>query len=526
MANGRPGTARYVVGFAFIMLFVVPFYDFQDLITPGLSNFTAAFSLFFMVALVTYLVHGMLRLYGNSTRRSSTIFFLILLLESFPPWEYGVVSASSPAEQAVIDFISILFFSAILYAFTKRDHGMKYGGLFLFISLQLFLMEVLMSAFPSAIPNGQFDPTQFSLVLLFLGFFFLIFAWVVSWRQLKAIRRIGSGSNQKYGNNSSYSGSGGTYENTDIPPPPSAEESDMQGAGPEPVPPGQPTSGFQAQTTVSPQPTPAATPHVQYEKGSNTAAVIGYTGGGKTTLITLFVYAAGFINEIPGYSFTLESVSPVLRDSIKSMLSGEWPEGTYVGELRTETNITISRKSGLRTKKVDLRLNDASGETWTKLAEEGETPQALRNLLASLPQVAYLPWTSQYIVTIDSENYQDWATEQFYYLNIFKSLYYLNGKKKVRKPVLLVFTKFDRLPEVAKNTPLPTLLKRDLSHIYQYLNQHFTMDDVRLYRIGIEVTADNKPQVNLVNGRKSLTIVGSSGPYGQIPDIVKSMLEV
>ncbi len=522
MADQSPGTTRFAAGFAILLAFAIPFYDIEDFLTIGFGNIAVDLGLTFMIVYLTYLVHGLLRLSGNSTGKSSFGFFVLLWLVSFPLPYYSLVPYTSTTEAFAYDFVIMVFFLLILYAFTRANHGAKYVLLFFIINIQILLYLLATVSFNrTANLVNQEGPSSTSGAIIFLGLFFFLIAYIISRRQLRAIRRIGSGG-VHYGTGSAFANQASAQQGEFISPPsadgPEEEEEEPEFSPPKPGP-------AVNQATTSNLAAPASYgSEVQYDKNSNTVAVIGYTGGGKTTLITLFVYAAGFINEIPGYSFTPESVSPVLRDSMKSMLSGEWPAGTLVGELRTQTSMTLSRKAGFRTKKVDLRLNDASGETWTKLAEEGETPEALKTLLGSLPQVRYLAWTSQYIVTIDCETYENWVTEQFYYLNIFKSLYFLNGKKKVKKPVGLVFTKFDRLPEEAQNTSLQTLLKRDLSHLYQYLNSHFTLSNIRLFSIGVAVTDDNKPIVNLVNGRKSLSIIGG-GPFGQLPEIVKWLLE-
>ncbi len=316
-----------------------------------------------------------------------------------------------------------------------------------------------------------------------------------------------------YSNSNNKSGSAQVI----MPPPPPASPS-----------PEQPPESVVQQ--VSPQHSPSAVgSQVEYEKGTSSYAIVGYTGGGKTTFITLFVYAAGFIDEISQFSFTLESVSEVLRNAIKSLLSGEWPSGTLETELRTQTSITLSKKSGLRTKKVNLRINDAAGETWRRLAEEGETPQALRNLISTMPQVSYLAWTSGYIIMVDCDRYSEWITEQFNYLNILKAIYYLNGKKKVSKPVAIIFTKFDAMPDNMQNTPLDTILKTDLPHMYQYLHTHFSMKNFQIFKVGLRVRKPSDsdkpvPSVILIDGRKSLDIIGG-GRYGQFPDIIRWMLK-
>lgn len=522
-----PGSSIYTIAFAVLLVMALPFYDLEEYVVFGLGNIVTDIGVTFMVIYLAYIVHGLLRVAGNSTERSSSVFFIFLLIASFLFPSYSVSGVAPPDVAFILSLIFTTGFALVIYSYTKKENGKTYLGIFLLIALQLTLLLSMTDNFRVPYNSDFFGGSDTGvLALTFVGIFFLLFAWLISRWQLGTIRRARtrsgiSSSSQRYTNNASPQGQpvGAAY---------SGGHSESVYQNPPNV---NPNGGNNQQQVYSGQGKPnvnagpSSTPRVQYDKNSNTVAVVGYSGGGKTTLITLFVYASAYINEIPGYSFTLESVSPVLRDSIKGMLSGEWPSGTMVGELRTETNMTLSRKSGIRTKKVDLRLNDASGETWARLAEEGETPQALNRLISTLPQVAYLKWTSQYIVTIDCENYSDWITLQFDYLNIFKSLYYLNGKKKVKKPVAVVFTKYDRLPDEAKSTSLETLLKRDLSHIYQYLIQHFSISSVRTFRIGIEVTEENKPRINLVNGIKSLTIKGGAGPYGQLPDLVRWMLE-
>lgn len=261
------------------------------------------------------------------------------------------------------------------------------------------------------------------------------------------------------------------------------------------------------------------------EGEGGTIAMVGFSGGGKTTFISLFVYSCQFVKGIPGFNYSIESSSNLVKEGLINLFNGEWPSGTLKTEMRTETRILLSKKQSFRTKRVTLRVNDISGEIWKDIANSEDPSATLANMLRQNNRLSYLASAEGYLITIECSTYESWDTEQLKYLDLLKAIVLLNGTRKVRKHMALVLTKFDMLPPDRRNAPVESILADDLHSINSYLVEHFDYSKVKIFKTGVTVDSNGKPQVFMLNGKKRIEILGG-GEIGEFQNIFNWMLEL
>lgn len=253
--------------------------------------------------------------------------------------------------------------------------------------------------------------------------------------------------------------------------------------------------------------------------------LVGYVGGGKTTFTALFVYACQFIKGIPNFRYVIESSSPLLRQGLQDLLSGEWPSLTLRSEFRTQTRIVLSRKNGFKNRKVNLTINDVSGEIWREIAEQSENPgPKLAQLIRENPSVRSLIKAEKYLVTINCSDFDHWTSEQLYILDLFRSIRAINGGRKMKKGIGVVFTKLDLLPAGLQDRDPEILMRDHLPFVYSYIDAHFDSRIFNYFKVGLRVDEMNKPDVKIEEGKKKLTILGG-GKIGSFPEIVRWMLD-
>ena len=269
---------------------------------------------------------------------------------------------------------------------------------------------------------------------------------------------------------------------------------------------------------------PAPTRYQPPSAFGDDVTLVGYVGGGKTTFTALFVYACQFIKGIPNFRFVLEESSPVVRSGLGQLLSGEWPSLTLRSEFRTRTRIVLSRKKGLSTRKVNLTINDVSGEIWREVAEHAENPgPRLSQLVRENPSVISLQRAAKYMITVDCSDFGKWDSEQLYILDLFRAIRAINGGKKIRKPAAVIFTKLDLLPPQVQDKDPEALMREHLPYVYSYLEEHYDSRTFNFFKVGVRVNEFNKPDVTLQDGKKKLTVIGG-GSMGSFPEIVRWML--
>lgn len=252
--------------------------------------------------------------------------------------------------------------------------------------------------------------------------------------------------------------------------------------------------------------------------------LVGYVGGGKTTFTALFVYACQFIRGIPNFRFVLEESSPLVRSALGQLLSGDWPSLTLRSEYRTQTRIVLSRKKNISTRKVNLTMNDVSGEIWREIAEQADNPShRLAQLVRENPSVISLQRASKYLITINCADFAKWDSEQLSVLDLFRAIRAINGGKKVRKPAAVIFTKLDLLPQTVREKPAEMILREHLPYVYSYLEEHYDVRTTNFFKVGLRINDFEKPEVSVVGGKKRLTIIGG-GNIGAFPEIVRWML--
>lgn len=261
------------------------------------------------------------------------------------------------------------------------------------------------------------------------------------------------------------------------------------------------------------------------ESKGDTIAMVGFSGGGKTTFLCLFVYSCRYVKGIPGFNYSIEKSSNLVKDGLESILKGEWPSGTLKTEMRTETEILLRRKQSFGNKKVTLKVNDISGEIWKDIANSEDPSVALGNLLRQNPKLEYLPNAEGYLITIECSTYATWDTEQLKYLDLLKAIVMINNTKRVKKHLGIVLTKFDTLPVERMEAPVESILSDDLHSIDSYIKEHFDYSKVKVFKTGMIVDQNGRPQVFEASGKRVLQILGG-GEIGEFQNIFNWMLQL
>lgn len=289
----------------------------------------------------------------------------------------------------------------------------------------------------------------------------------------------------------------------------------------------QESAGVQQPAAQGAQIQQPATPQRAYQQTGNfgdDVTLVGYVGGGKTTFTALFVYACQFIRGIPNFRFVMEESSTVVRTGLEQLLSGEWPSLTLRSESRTRTKIALSRKKGLSSRRVNLTINDVSGEIWREVAEHSENPgPRLSQLIRENPSVISLQRAAKYLVTVNCSDFDKWDSEQLYILDLFRAIRAINGGRKVRKPTAVILTKIDLLPQSVQEKSPEEIMRTHLPFVYSYLEEHYDSRSFNFFKVGLKVNEFSKPDVTVESGKKKLTIIGG-GSMGAFPEIVRWML--
>ncbi len=249
----------------------------------------------------------------------------------------------------------------------------------------------------------------------------------------------------------------------------------------------------------------------------------GFVGSGKSTFVSLFLYAGQYVKTVPGFKFLVEEASELVRNDLKTLLSGNWPSGTSASETRTGSSLVLSRNGKLVKKQVSMTINDSSGEIWRDVAKSSERAgEVLEAMIRANPSLVTLQTASGYMIAVDCDKFDLWDSEQFSILSLLKSIRILNGGKKVKKPVSILLMKFNLLSEEIQQMHPYDILKHHLNYVHSYIEEYFSGNFI-VFRSGIKLDRQGKPQVTVENGKKRLTMIGT-GPMGDFPDIFKWIL--
>lgn len=253
--------------------------------------------------------------------------------------------------------------------------------------------------------------------------------------------------------------------------------------------------------------------------------LVGFAGDGKTTFTAMFLHASSYIDSIPGFDLLVEDASPVVRDGMQRLLDGEWPSLTLRSEYRTQTSLTLIKESRVRGRRVNLTINDLSGEFWREVASDSADSIAkVKRLAGENPSALSMIKAGKYIVTINCEDFRKWDTGQFDFMDLFRAIRNISGEKVVKKPTAIVFTKLDYLDEEVQEMPGERILQDFMPFLYSYIKEHFNRGTFGFFKVGVRMNDLGKPQVYSEDNKRRLAILGG-GSIGEFPDIVRWMLD-
>ncbi len=456
----------------------------------------------------------------------------------------STIHLSNPGNYQEITAILILIFTLIILGASYRKYKYRYSAFFFFStilfsqitypfnSFGIFAINMLSKVSPIYFLNmSNLFSLSFFNSMLIVSIFIFIFTmfFYVKIRQInliyapikpkakkdKASKKTFSKDNQNFSNVQNNSASSPPPP---PPPPPPTPQNFASSATPD---------MNQQQTVAAPSysSSPNTYSRSRGESKGDTIAMVGFSGGGKTTFLCLFVYSCRYVKGIPGFNYSIEKSSNLVKDGLESILKGEWPSGTLKTEMRTETEILLRRKQSFGNKKVTLKVNDISGEIWKDIANSEDPSVALGNLLRQNPKLEYLPNAEGYLITIECSTYATWDTEQLKYLDLLKAIVMINNTKRVKKHLGIVLTKFDTLPVERMEAPVESILSDDLHSIDSYIKEHFDYSKVKVFKTGMIVDQNGRPQVFEASGKRVLQILGG-GEIGEFQNIFNWMLQI
>jgi hypothetical protein len=88
-----------------------------------------------------------------------------------------------------------------------------------------------------------------------------------------------------------------------------------------------------------------------------------------------------------------------------------------------------------------------------------------------------------------------------------------------------VLTKFDTLPVERMEAPVESILSDDLHSIDSYIKEHFDYSKVKVFKTGMIVDQNGRPQVFEASGKRVLQILGG-GEIGEFQNIFNWMLQI
>ncbi len=248
-----------------------------------------------------------------------------------------------------------------------------------------------------------------------------------------------------------------------------------------------------------------------------TLGLLGFPSSGKTVFAVALEHFVNDINTDKSMRIVVEEGEQYLK-KIKEILlySSEDPERLADLPTPPQTINSIKMKIIFHGESFFIRLFDMSGEIFNNIINFDEKTAKLYILTAFRSEdkkegpLSYLLSCKAYALTIDCKDRDKWSIKQYEYNALLNRLLYALGeKKKLAKPVLLIFTKADLLPKDKQPLTYEELLE-EMPEFKNFLKEHFE----KIGGVVVEVEHINtrskdepaRPRVRLINDRPQLIL--------------------
>ena len=208
--------------------------------------------------------------------------------------------------------------------------------------------------------------------------------------------------------------------------------------------------------------------------GKSVVAFIGERLSGKTVVVAILKHALvnHFVSDSSEWDAWVTSGSSRINDILMKLTNETYPSSTLPGDAKPIT-LEIFSKAGTG-KPIEITLQDMAGESRDKFlrTEYTNEDQRLTDIFTAgtikgkpYGVLAHLAFAKIYLIIIDCEKFSNWEHEQSYLANTVRSLSLikkrvgkdLNGK--IINPIAIIFSKYDRLPEIEQKSPEELLKK-------------------------------------------------------------------
>ena len=228
----------------------------------------------------------------------------------------------------------------------------------------------------------------------------------------------------------------------------------------------------------------------------NSLAFIGSAGAGKTVIISLLRESIfRYFQNNKKYMIHMTSGFTYLKTLSASLYSGKFP-GTTDPLHGEKIILEIHAKDPVIKGSNQLIIRDIAGETYDTLftIPELTTNERIKHVAKyqnsdegeTLGSFAYLMDPKMYVIVLDCSIYETWDQKDAEYSQLMNTLLDFSksinsGNNKIMKPLAIILTKSDLIPDIPNNSPKELLKDKlpqffnDLSNLTKYPPPYFKL---------------------------------------------------
>lgn len=253
-------------------------------------------------------------------------------------------------------------------------------------------------------------------------------------------------------------------------------------------------------------------------KGKDHVAIVGFSGVGKTVLLTLLNHALDnhFHDKYQDIRAHIAAGRPTLEKWETSMLDGQFPEKTQLST-REDMIIEMSRKGATSTTR-QIHLPDISGEDFNAMCiEEAPSEDKVMQVFEMAKTkgkqhglLSYTVYANMYLILLDCSKIKDWerlGTQHLQALTTirdFKKVTKTAKNDNIENPIGIVLTKADTLPD--PEVSAQEIVKTRMRRFYNGL-ESFHTGERDFFKVSVDVERDGNNEVadSSLRVRKPLT---------------------
>lgn len=241
-------------------------------------------------------------------------------------------------------------------------------------------------------------------------------------------------------------------------------------------------------------------------KGKKYVAITGFSGVGKTVLLTLLNHALDnfFLDQHTDIKGHVALGRPTLEKWENSMLDGEFPQRTQVS---TREDIVIEMSGrGITSTTSHIHLPDISGEDFNAMCiDEIDDEERVLQVLDMAKSkgkphglMSYVLSADMYLILLDCSKISDWeklAIRHLQFLTTIRAFKNVMKKTKngnIDNPIGIILTKSDTLPD--PDVPASEIVRTNMKRFYNTLESIHT-GKREFFKVYVDVERDGNNEV-------------------------------